>query len=210
MRRELREAVGRALGFSQKHWEALDCVESADVFLVIKPDGRFARHHFNEAELRPLLRQAVVAISAAVEAYVAEKAMTYIASALKDPPERMRTLPVSLSDVMWINSAYKRPAWAYRAVVEAHVLLEASPDPAKIGKVFAVVGKRGFWPRVDAHRKVLRGSSEKQLAALYGRRNQIAHTGDRVGRRRASLSLEQVQTYYGDAKSIVEALEAVL
>src|SRR5689334_21525067 len=74
MRRERRDSIGVILGIPRKRRDAMDCVESADVFVVLKPDGAATRERFTEPELRPLLRQAVVAISAAVESYVAEKA----------------------------------------------------------------------------------------------------------------------------------------
>jgi hypothetical protein len=74
MRRELREAVGGALKIPKGQWGDLDCVESDDVFVLLKPGGRVVRTQFTEFELRPLLRQSVVAISTAVESYISEKA----------------------------------------------------------------------------------------------------------------------------------------
>jgi len=72
-----RQAIGAALGIARKHQGSLGCVESPDVFVVLKPSSALKLEHFSERELRPLLRQAVVAISAAVESYVAEKACSY-------------------------------------------------------------------------------------------------------------------------------------
>ena len=83
MRRELRDTMGKALNYPRKSWSSLDCVESSDIFGVVKPNGAVVREHFSEVELRPLLRQAVVAISAAVESYVVEKAGSYIGAALE-------------------------------------------------------------------------------------------------------------------------------
>jgi len=90
MRRELRESVGTALKLPQREWDKLDCVESGEVFVVLKGDGTIRREHFDEQELRPLLRQAIVAIAAAVESYVAEKACSRISSAWDKPPDRLR------------------------------------------------------------------------------------------------------------------------
>jgi len=210
LRRELRESVGEALRLPKGTWDSLDCVESDDVFVVLKPGGAARREHFTEAELRPLLRQAVVAAAAAVESYVAEKAATYAASALADPPDRLKEVAITLVDVMDIEKRYKRRAWGYRAVLEAHLEREASSDPAKIGKVFSTVGKKGFWSKVDSHRKVAKGTTETQLRALAGRRNKIAHTGDRTPTGRSPLTLSDAEAHVGNAKSIVEALEAVL
>jgi hypothetical protein len=100
MRQELGETVGAAIRVPQKKREVLDCVESDDVFVVLKPDGIARREHFTERELRPLLRQAIVAISAAVESYVAQKAAGYIGEALnaEDRPRRLADMPITLGD----------------------------------------------------------------------------------------------------------------
>lgn len=210
MRRELRESMGAALRVPKNRWGELDCVESDDVFVLIKPDGAARRNHFTEIELRPLLRQAVVAAAAAVESYVAEKAGTYVANALAAPPERLREVSITLIDVMDIEKRYERRAWGYRAVLEAHLQREASADPAKIGKVFSTVGQRGFWPKVDASRHAAKGTSEAELRALAERRNKIAHTGDRTATGRSLLALADAEAHVSNAKSIVEAMEVVL
>lgn len=212
MRRELRESVGEAIGLSRKKSELLDCVESNDVFVVLKPDGNARREHFTEAELRPLMRQAVVAIAASVESYVAEKACCYIREVLRsdDPPRRLLDMPVTFEDVLWIEETYTRRGWGHRFLVEEYLRHEASADPGKIGQVFAVVGKRQFWKKVDQTRNVRTGKSEQQLRALAERRNVIAHTGDRVGRGKATLEIGEVQRFLSDAKSIVEALDGAL
>ncbi len=210
MRRQLRESVGASLRVPKNKWDALDCVESSDVFVVLKPGGAVRRSHFTEAELRPLLRQAVVAAAAAVESYVVEKAATYAASALAAPPERLKEVAITLVDVMEIENRYKRRAWGYRAALEAHLSREASADPGKIGKVFSTVGQKGFWPKVDSRRGVSKGASEAQLKALADRRNKIAHTGDRTPTGRSQLALTDAEMHVANARSIIEAMEAVL
>jgi hypothetical protein len=210
MRRERRESVGQALRLAKSKWGSLDCVESDDVFVVLKPGGAVRREHFTEAELRPLLRQAVVAAAAAVESYVSEKAATYVAAALADPRDRLKEVVISLVDVIEIERRYKRRAWGYRAVLESYLEREASSDPAKIGKVFSTVGQRGFWSKVDSKRRVPKGTSEAQLRALTERRNKIAHTGDRTPTGRSSLALTDATALVANAKSIVEAMETVL
>ena len=72
MRRELRGHIGDALRVPQKQRDKLDCLESDDVFLVFLPGGSLNRGHFRD--LRPLLRQSLVAACAALETYVADKA----------------------------------------------------------------------------------------------------------------------------------------
>ena len=100
MRAERRRSFGEVLRIPARDQDRLDCVESDDVFVVLKPNGAIERQDLTESELRPLLRQAVVAISAAVESYVAEKACSYIGSAMKDPSKRLRELSMSLGDVL--------------------------------------------------------------------------------------------------------------
>ena len=80
------------LGLLEKEWP----VAISELFRVLKPGGAATREHFTEPELRPLLRQAVVAISAAVESYVAEKASSLVSEALKmDPlPPRLSQMAV--------------------------------------------------------------------------------------------------------------------
>mgnify|MGYP002682787793 CR=1 FL=1 len=56
---QLREKIGAALHVPQRKWDALDCVESDDIFVVIKPGASIERGHV--ADLSPLLRQAIVA-----------------------------------------------------------------------------------------------------------------------------------------------------
>jgi hypothetical protein len=212
MRRELRESFGGTMGLPRKRWEDLDCVESDDVFLILKPDGNSRREHFTEAELRPLLRQAVVAIAAAVESYVAEKACCFVSDALRsnDPPRRLLDIPITFEQLLWVEETYTRRGWGHRIIVEDHLRAEASSDPAKIGQVLATVGKRQFWRQVDTRRGVTATTSEKQLRALAERRNVIAHTGDRVGRGKASLEIPAVQAHLSNAKAIVEALDETL
>lgn len=210
MRRELRESVGEVLKVPRRDRDKLDCVESGEVFVVMKGNGAVRREHFSESELRPLLRQAVVAIAGAVESYVAEKARTYISEAWEDPPERLRGMALSLGDVLDVEAKYVRRSWGYRDLIENYIEREASAHPSKIGIVFSTVGKKGFWGRVDEKRKVAKGASARQLEALASRRNKIAHTGDRVGRKRATLSVDEVEEHYVNAKTIVEAMEKVL
>ena len=210
MRAERQRRFGEVLRIPVKDRTKLDCVESDDVFVVLKPNGAVRREHFTESELRPLLRQAIVAISAAVEGYVAEKACSYIGTAMRDPPKRLREVALSLGDMLDIDVKYERRGWGYRDLLEEYLAREASPSPSKIGIVMATVGKERFWARIDSRREVKRGTSEKDLDQLYERRNRIAHAADRMGSGRALLTVVEVEEHYSNAKEIVEALEAEL
>lgn len=211
MRRELRERVGTAMGVPKRRWEGLDCVESRDLFLVLLPDGSGTRDIFTAPELRPLLRQAIVAVGAAVESYVAEKACTYIGAALAQPPASLKALPVSFRDVLLVGD-YEKHGWAYRRLLKKQLEEMASAKPNRIGDVLDVVGRKDkdLWKKVDAHRAVGRGTSCRQLEELVARRNRIAHTGDRTGGGKAQLRVKEVATHVQNARGIVEALDAVI
>lgn len=212
MRAELREAIGSALHLSKRDRARLDRAESQDVMLVFKPGSGCSRSDFQETTLRPLLRQAVVAIAAAVESYVAEKAWDLIGPALRQspPPKRLSEITLTMGTLFEIEGTYTRRTYGHRGVVDDHIRRLASANPDSIGKVFAVVGRDNVLTKVDRQRGTDRGVSEAQLRALAKRRNLIAHTGDRLGGGKATIGVDEVRTHYAHAKSIVEALEVVL
>lgn len=210
MRRELRERLGSALGVPKKHWDDLDCVESEDVFAVFKPGSRIDRHAVSETGLRPLLRQALVAACAAVETFVADRVMERLRGALDaDPrPTRLLDLPMTVGDWLRIEESYKRRRWGLREIVELEVRRLASPSPSQVGITFGVVGEKGLWKRVDKRRGVASGKSEKALERIYERRNRIAHQGDRSGRGRATITVDEVEADLACIAEIVAALDA--
>lgn len=207
MRAELRATYGSALGLAKKDHAGLDCVESDELFIVIKPGGISRRDHFTEPSMRPLLRQAIVAVAAAVESYTAEKAATYVTQALRDRPERLRGISVKLGHMLEIEDRYERAAFGYRALLKAYLESEASSHPDKMGMVFSVVGQKVNWDAIDSVRKVPKRTSRDQLIALTDRRNRIAHTGDRKGAGREPLSIEEAQGHLDNVRSVVLELE---
>lgn len=210
MRRELREAVGAALNIPRRRWGELDCAESDDVFVVLKPGGAIGRDRFSDAQLRPLLRQAVVAVSAAVETYVADKACEQIPAALRERPPRLRQVSVNLIEVLELEEQYKRRGWGYRRILQEYLRDIASPAPSQIGIVFSTVGRRIDWGRLDTARRVERGRSEAELEALYRRRNGIAHQADRSGARKRAIGIDDARVHIMKATSIVEAMDRQL
>ena len=209
MRRELRDRVGEALKISQKQREQLDCLQSADVFLVFTPGGSLSRGDFGD--LRPLLRQSLVAACAALETYVADKAMEFVGPALRadDIPSGMKEVPLTVGH--WAESRnYKRAGWRIRPLIEKHIRETSSTAPNKIAEVLAIVGVKDWLKSVDAARKVKRGTTDAELTALTARRNRIAHTADRHGRGRASIKPEEVGGYLDTVNSAVEAIESLL
>ena len=96
MRQELRTRVGQALKVPASRQNELDCLESDDVFVAFKPDGKLGRDQFRD--LQPLLRQSLVAGCAALETYVADKVMEYVGDALRaeEFPARMKDISLTV------------------------------------------------------------------------------------------------------------------
>jgi hypothetical protein len=209
MRRELRDRLGSALDLPKKDWPNLDCIESDDLFAVFKPGSRVDRESISEPRLRPLLRQALVAGCAAIETFVGDRVMERLRGALDtDPrPTRLLDLPMTVRDWLWIDETYERRRWGLREVIEVEVRRLASPSPSQIGIAFGVVGEKSLWKRIDKRRRLRPGSSEKALNTIYERRNRIAHQGDRSGRGRAMISVEEVETDLACIAEIVDALD---
>lgn len=210
MRRELREAFGGAMRVPKRDQEGLDCVESDDLFVILKPKGSLTRDDFTEQELRPLLRQAIVSVAAAVESYVAEKASCYIGDALNTGSTRVRGVNVTLGDVFDIEQTLTRRRFGWRRILQEKIERDASAAPGKIDSVFNLVGKPVRWADIDKRRKVSAGRSRSQMEELAQRRNRIAHTGDRVGSGQAAISTRDAQTHLENAKAIIESLETIL
>jgi len=208
MRRELRERLGSALGLPQRGWDDLDCIESDDLFAVFKPGSQVDRASISEPNLRPLLRQALVAACAAVETFVGDRVMERLRSALdSDPrPTRLLDLPMTVGDWLRIDETYERRRWGLREIIDIEVRRLASPAPGQIGITFGIVGEKGLWKRIDQRRGVAGGSSEELLERIYERRNRIAHQGDRLGRGRAAISIEEVEE---DLQVITEIVDAI-
>lgn len=208
MRREMRERLGSALDVSKKHWDSLDCIESDDLFAVFKPGARVDRESVSETSLRPLLRQALVAACAAVETFVGDRIMERLRGALdSDPrPTRLLALPMTVDDWLRIDETYERRRWGLREVVEVEVRRLASPAPSQIGIAFGIVGDKNLWKRVDKRRGKATGASETALERIYERRNRIAHQGDRSGRGRAAIGIDEVEA---DLECIAEIIDAL-
>lgn len=212
MRAEKRAKLGEALGIARKRHDALDCIESADIFAVFTPGSKLTRESFSEASLRPLLRQALVAACAAVETFVADRVMERFAQTLDrdERPDRLLRLPMTVGDWLEIEEKYDRRKWGLRKVVEIEVRRRvASASPSQVGVAFSIVGERDLWKRVDHHRKVSKGSSERALQRIYERRNQIAHAGDRKGHGRATITADEVESDLNCILEIVSALDAL-
>jgi hypothetical protein len=209
MRRELRERFGEAMGVGKKEWDSLDCIESDDLFAIFKPGSQVDRESVEGKNLRPLLRQALVAACAAVETFTADRVMELWASAVDSAsrPSRLLAIPMTVEDWLWIDENYTQGRRGLRRIAEAEVRQLASPAPSQVGTAFSVVGQKSLWKRVDSRRKVGKGKSEETLEKVNERRNRIAHQGDRLGVGRAAITVDEVRDDLDKIESIVDALD---
>jgi hypothetical protein len=122
----------------------------------------------------------------------------------------LRAIRVTLGDVFEIEQTLQRRRFGWRRILQERIEREAGSAPNKIDKVFGWVGTAVPWGRIDDRRHVRRGESRRQMEALAKRRNRIAHTGDRVGAKRATMTLAEADGHLNNAKAIVEALEREL
>ena len=210
MREELRTRVGQALKVPVGRRDELDCLESDDVFVVFKPNGKLGRDEF--ADLQPLLRQALVAGCAALETYVADKVMEHAGAALEaeEVPARMRDISLTIGHWIEIERVYKRRRWGIRPIVNEYVEQTSSTAPSSIGILMSTIGVTEWASKVDRARNVERTTTVKQLDEITKRRNRIAHVADRQGRGRATARAAEVDRQLNTIGEVVEALERVL
>ena len=132
MRQELRSRVGDALKVPVNQQEGLDCLQSDDLFVVFMPGGGISRDQFKD--LQPLLRQSLVAASAALETYVADKAMEFVGAALRadELPNRMKSISLTVGHWAEIEEKYKRRRWGIRSIIDAYIREISSTAPSNI------------------------------------------------------------------------------
>ena len=133
MRRELRERVGEALGIAAGRRDELDCIESDDTFIVIKPGADITRDHVRD--LSPLLRQAIVAACAALETYVGDAVMLRIGLSVrsKDIPSRLGALQLDVDTWEYIERNYtRRRRGLCQLVLEPRTRELASTEPSQM------------------------------------------------------------------------------
>ncbi len=212
MRKELRERVGDAWKVPARDRDELDCLESQDVLLTFKPGSRLSRETF--ADHKPLLRQALVAACAAAETYLADKVMTRV-SALSTShdvaTDRLRRLTMSVGDWLYIEQHYtRRRSGLHGRVIEPLIRRNASTSPTKVGDLLCLIGVDNWARQLDHHRGCKRGESVALLDRITNRRNKIVHAGDRLGRSRATLSIDEVKSDLAGLESVVHAIEKLV
>jgi RiboL-PSP-HEPN len=209
MRLELRERLGTAFGIAKRRWPEMECLENDRIFVIFKPGHAHWRGQLESQNLSPLLRQALVAACAAIETFCADRVMELYSTARKSnpPPSRLLALTMSVENYITIEERYERRSWGLRQVVELEVRKRASPAPAQIGELFGIVGQKNLLNRIDARRGLPKGTSTQALEKIVERRNLIAHTGDRKGRGRATISVAEVEEDLKTVASIISALD---
>ena len=210
MRQELRERIGSTLRIPKNRWGQLDCLESDDLLVIFIPGGNLSRENFGD--LRPLTRQSLVAACAALETYIADKAMEFVGQALdaEDIPRRMRDIPLTVGRWAEIERTYQRRKWGVRTVVEDYIRKTSSTAPNQIAVVLSTVGVHDWLKRVDSARHVRTGTTNEELIKITERRNRIAHSADRQGRGRASIMPQEVKEHIGTIRAVVKATESIL
>ena len=210
MRSELRSKVGEALGIPSRERDQLDCLQSKEVFVTFLPNSALGREDFRDR--RPLLRQALVAASAALETYVADKAMDFVGPAMRSdpPPRRMKDIALTVGHWIEIERTYERRGRGIRNIVEEHIRETSSTAPNRIAEVLSTVGVKNWLKQVDGERRVASGTTEQELTEITERRNRIAHAGDRQGRGRAALESDEVARNLEAIESIVQATESIM
>ena len=209
MRQELREGIGSALSIPRRQRGQLDCLQSEDLLVIFVPGGRLSRGSFYD--LRPLVRQSLVAACAALETYVADKAMEFVGQALRaeEIPRRMKDISLTVGRWSEIERTYERRGWGVRAVVEDYIRETSSTAPNQIASILSTVGVHDWLKNVDKARRVSGGTTERELSEITERRNRIAHSADRQGRGRASITPQEVREHIGSIRAVVEATESV-
>ena len=188
----------------------MDCLESDDVFVVFKPDGKLGRDQFTD--LQPLVRQSLVAGCAALETYVADKVMECVGDALKarEVPPRMKDISLTIGHWIEIERGYKRRRWGIRPIVQEYIEQTSSTAPSSIGILLSTIGVKDWSKKVDSARKVVDSTTVAELEEITRRRNRIAHAADRQGRGRATARVVEVDRQLTTIKEVVEAIEKVL
>ncbi len=210
MRKELREKIGEVLRVPVKDREHLDCAESNEMFVILKSGSCLKRENFKD--MRPLLRQALVAGCAALETYVADIAMEYVNSALRaaDPPRRFRNIHMTIGDWLEHIQPLKNKGSGIRRIVQPYLRRTSSTAPSQIGVVLATVGVERWAKDVDNARGKEGGTTVRELDRITDRRNLIVHTGDRKGKGRASLTIEDVEKDIQIIKDVANAINVVM
>ncbi len=210
-RSELRDRVGEALRINKRDRLSIDCIESDDAFVVIKPRSTWSRKDLED--VRPLLRQALVAGCAATETYLGDAAIAVLGqmTAGDGPlPPRLGRVQLTVEQWLEIERRYKRKRWGLHQIIAEHIREECSTSPTKFGNVLSMIGVKNWAQKVDTKRRVSAGSTVDTLTRITLRRNKIAHEGDRKGQGRAGIEIADVRNDLSSLRGIVAATEEII
>lgn len=211
MRKELRDRLGVAMRVPVRDRTQLDCVESKRLFLLFMPGSDLRPADF--LDHKPLLRQALVAGCAATETYIGDKVMSRVGPLLWEngrPTDRMKRIQMTVGDWFAIDEYDRRRRGLRERVVAPYVLINASTAPSKVGELLSLIGVQRWTQQLDDARGVAAGETEAFLDRVTKRRNRIAHNGDREGRGRADLTIDEVRIDLSGLESVVQAVENVV
>lgn len=211
-----RDRLGDALRMSQAERAAIDVAESDDFYIIIKRNSSMTRDRLQDRTV--LLRHAVVAACAATETYFADKVLEVVRPMLRtdktasgDLPPRLRGITLSIGDLVDIDHRYTyRRRGLTETIIGPFIQERASVDPGALGEVLALAGHKGVFKAIDAELGWTKGTCEARMTAIAKRRNLIAHTGDRKGRGRSSLSSDEARSMADDLTAIVHRAELIL
>ena len=212
LRTELREAIAPALEklrVPKADWDSIDGIESDDLFVLLLPSASLAKEDFRDHSA--LLRGALVAGCSAFETFLCEWATMKIRRVPKRDGLPAKAQKITMTVERWASvyaSSYPRRAIVDR-VIAPYLAELASTAPNKVGEVLSTVGIEKPLQKLDAERKLKKGTTEAELDEITRRRNRIAHAADREGRRKATLSPAETENYLERLAAIVEAIEAL-
>jgi hypothetical protein len=140
-RKELRARLATALGIPDKDQDAIDGLESDDLFVMFKPKAELSRADFSD--FAPLLRQAVVAGCAASETFLCDRTVIRVREIVKGRkplPPRLRDVPMTVQHWHGIEAKTYRRRAITDLVIEPYVREYASTAPSKMGELLSMVG----------------------------------------------------------------------
>lgn len=212
LRAEMRDKLGQALRIPVSKRPELDCIRSGDAYVILTPGSRLSRAQLED--LRPLLRQAVVAGAAATETYMADIAMKHVGALVRSEAkatEKVRRIPMSVGDWIYIEQHYQQRRRGLRSrVLEPYIREFASTSPTKVGELLSLLGLKNWSKTVDHLRHCPAQDTVQALERITARRNKIAHEGDRRGYGRAHITIEEVVRDLDTLESVVRAIDKAI
>lgn len=212
LRAEMREKLGQALRVPLSKRGELDCIKSGDAYVILTPGSRLSRAQLED--LKPLLRQAIVAAAAAMETYMADVTVRHVGRVISSDAkatEKVRRVPMSVGDWLYIEQRYEqRRRGLKNRVVEPYIREFASTSPTKVGELLSLLGVKNWSKAVDHARGGRTQDTVQALEQITQRRNKIAHEGDRRGYGRATITIAEVIRDLDALESIVRAIDKTI